>query len=89
MPFVEKVFDLENDDYLEIYKYTKLHIYSILSAQILYKQGVNIHITENVSIDWLQIVDIHTFFTWINFKKTQKQKYNTQLYELKLRFLHE
>jgi hypothetical protein len=43
------------------------------------------YITENINLTWLYYVDSHTFFSWLDFKKNQKQKYNVKNYEIKIK----
>lgn len=52
----------------------------LTKAQILYVGGGKEYSAENISLDWLSVVDAHTFFVWIELKKAQKQRYNVQSY---------
>lgn len=54
-------------------------------VQLLYIGSTHEYLTENISLDWLANVDAHTFFKWYELKKAQKQRYNTQSYDIVIR----
>jgi hypothetical protein len=54
----------------------------IRRAHIVYKKANKEYITELISLEWLLLVDSHSFFIWIELKKIQKQKYNIQNYDI-------
>jgi len=49
---------------------------------MVYKKGHEEYIAENLSLDWVRIVDSQQFFKWLEVKKLQKQTYNIKNYNI-------
>lgn len=78
-------YNLENYNPVTIHSEIKKYSDKIEKAQIIYAGEDREFTTENISLDWLNIVDSHNFYIWIKFKLIQKQKYNTQNFAIILR----
>lgn len=80
-------YNIENHNFLDIFKSIKSKFSTISKVQIVFKKENNEYITENISLDWLFCIDSHSFYRWLEFKKTQKQKYNVQDYDIILKLI--
>lgn len=78
-------FDLDTREFIKIFKTLFRYKNEIKKAQIIYVRTGEEYITENINLTWLYYVDSHTFFSWLDFKKNQKQKYNVKNYEIKIK----
>ena len=82
-------FDTKNLDFLKLYVYIKQDLHLLKKAQLLYKSDVGEYLTENISLDWLHLIDSHGFFVWLTMKQKQKQKYNSRNYDVVFRLVIE
>jgi hypothetical protein len=67
---------------LKLYNKIKLHLDKLVKVNLVYKKNNEEYITEKISLEWLAWVDSHSFFVWLELKKTQKHKYNIQNYDV-------
>lgn len=72
----------QSSNIIKIYEEIKQNLADIKKLQIIYKKEKIEHVTENISLDWINIVDSHHFFKWLEIKIAQKKKYNTQEYQI-------
>ncbi len=76
---------MDTREFIKIFKTLFRYKNEIKKAQIIYVRTGEEYITENINLTWLYYVDSHTFFSWLDFKKNQKQKYNVKNYEIKIK----
>lgn len=80
-------YDLEQINSIVLFSKLRSLPAPLIDARIIYRErlGGLEYITENISPQWLETVDAHTFYVWVELKRAQKQKYNIQQYQIILK----